>query len=81
VRYPVGENKYRIYEICCACTQLSFILVDPPVDVQIHSKPYNIKGGLTCNLALGLKHGTSMIVDLMDRVSDEDFNEVSKSRR
>jgi len=60
VRYPVGANKYRIYEICY---------------VQIHSKRYQIKDGLTCNLALGLKHGTSMVVDLMDRVSDEDFNE------
>lgn len=61
--------------------QLSFISVDPPLDVQMHSRLYNIKDGITCKLALRVKHGTSKIVALMDRVSNEDFNAVSESQK
>jgi Plus-3 domain len=55
--------------------------VDPPQDVQNHSKHYKINDKITCNLALELKYGTSTEVFPMDRVSNIDFNEVSDSRR
>ncbi|KAN0107257.1 hypothetical protein V8E52_010309 [Russula decolorans] len=60
VRYLVGAEKYRIYEI---------------YQVQNHSKHYKINDKITCNLALELKYGTSVEVVPMDRVSNVDFNE------
>ncbi|KAF8477775.1 plus-3-domain-containing protein [Russula ochroleuca] len=65
VRYLVGADKYRIYEIC---------------HVQNHSKHYKINDKITCNLALELKYGTSTEVFPMDRVSNVDFNEGEFSR-
>jgi len=62
VRYLVGADKYRIYEIS---------------QVLKHSKHYKINDKVTCNLALELKYGTSVEVVPMDRVSNVDFNEVS----
>ncbi|KAH9955438.1 hypothetical protein BC827DRAFT_1141450 [Russula dissimulans] len=60
VRYLVGVDKYRIYEI---------------TQVQTHSKNYKINDKVTCNLVLELKYGTSVEVVPMDRVSNVDFNE------
>ncbi|KAH9988251.1 hypothetical protein BJV74DRAFT_839646 [Russula compacta] len=65
VRYLVGVDKYRIYEIS---------------QVQNHSKHYKINEKITCNLALELKYGTSVEVVPMDRVSNVDFNEGEFSR-
>lgn len=61
--------------------QPSFISVDPPLEVKDHSKHYKINDKVTCNLALELKYGTSVEVVPMDRVSNVNFNEVSKSQR
>ncbi|KAH9052380.1 plus-3-domain-containing protein [Lactarius vividus] len=53
VRYLVGPDKYRIYEIH---------------QVQIHSKHYKINDNITCNLALELKYGSSIDVFPMDKL-------------
>ncbi|KAI9456073.1 plus-3-domain-containing protein [Russula earlei] len=65
VRYLVGVDKYRIYEIS---------------QVRNHSKHYKINDKVTCNLALELRYGTSMEVVPMDRVSNVDFNEAEFGR-
>ena len=82
MRYLVGVDKYRIYEICRAwALRPSFVSIDPPLEVQNHSKHYKINDKITCNLALELKYGTSVEVVPMDRVSNVDFNEVSETQR
>jgi len=82
VRYLVGVDKYRIYEITRACIfTLQYFQIDPPLEVQTHSKNYKINDKVTCNLALELKYGTSMEVVPMDRVSNVNFSEVSGSLR
>ena len=58
-----------------------FILIEPLVEVQNHSKHYKINDKVTCNLALELKYGASVEVVPMDRVSNVDFNEVSGKQR
>ncbi|KAI0251556.1 hypothetical protein BJV78DRAFT_1282408 [Lactifluus subvellereus] len=65
VRYLVGVDKYRIYEVN---------------KVQIHTKQYKINDNVPCNLALELKYGTSVEVFPMDKVSNVDFNEGEFSR-
>ncbi|KAH8978185.1 plus-3-domain-containing protein [Lactarius akahatsu] len=65
VRYLVGPDKYRIYEIH---------------QVQIHTKHYKINDNITCNLALELKYGSSIDVFPMDKVSNVDFTEAELGR-
>ncbi|KAF8266895.1 hypothetical protein EI94DRAFT_1802384 [Lactarius quietus] len=65
VRYLVGPDKYRIYEIH---------------QVQPHSKHYKINESITCNLVLELKYGSSIDVFPMDKVSNVDFTEAELAR-
>ncbi|KAI0294711.1 hypothetical protein B0F90DRAFT_1820998 [Multifurca ochricompacta] len=65
VRYLVGVDKYRIYEIS---------------QVQMNPKHYKINDNITCNVALELKYGTSSELFPMDKVSNVDFNEGELSR-
>jgi Plus-3 domain len=57
------------------------IYVELPLEVQTHSKHYKINDNVPCNLALELKYGTSVEVFPMDKVSNVDFSEVSRSWR
>ena len=59
----------------------SLIFVERTPEIQNHPKHYKINDKVTCNLALELKYGTSVEVVPMDRVSNVDFNEVSRDRR
>jgi RNA polymerase-associated protein RTF1 len=65
VRYLVGPDKYRIYEIHQA---------------QSHSKHYKINDNVTCNLVLELKYGSSIDAFPMDKVSNVNFTEAELGR-
>ncbi|KAH9972582.1 hypothetical protein BGW80DRAFT_1313604 [Lactifluus volemus] len=60
VRYLVGVDKYRIYEIN---------------SVSSSNQALKINDNVLCNLALELKYGASVDVFPMDKVSNVDFSE------
>lgn len=79
MRYLVGPDKYRIYEIHRASHFPPFITsAESHLEVQPHSKHYKINESITCNLVLELKYGSSMDVFPMDKVSNVNFTEVSR---
>ena len=81
VRYLVGADKYRIYEIHRASHLAFWSSAELLLEVQPHNKRYKVNDNVTCDVVLELKYGSSIDVFPMDKVSNVDFSEVSRYQK